>query len=160
MRNLVVVCLIAMSANAFSADMLSQVQGKWQVDMAATKNVPETKQELEKPKGNPFLGQMLKTLSQVMYEFRKDSFLVTTDGKEWTEEKFKVVKNTADVLVITKIKTPAAATANGITTTVEVANDETMYVYKEGDTLIVRDSEKGTPPQNVPPIVLRRNAAK
>lgn len=136
MKKLITVCLILLSVNAFSKDVLSQVQGKWKMDLAATKAQPEVKKQLEDKK-NPMLPMMLGMLSSAVFEFKKDSLGTTLQGKT-SEEKFTVIKNTAKLLVI------------------ENGKKEKLYIIPKGKTIVLRDSEEGKPPKEMPPMILKK----
>jgi len=131
MKILIPICFALLTANAYSQDMLAYIQGKWKVDVEATKALPELKPRLN----SPMLPVMLNAASQSAYEF-KDSTLIMTFNEHPMPKVYKVIKNTADELVM------------------QADGEGPTYVYKHDKGIRLGDSEKGKEPKDVPTLVM------
>jgi hypothetical protein len=132
---------------AFSQDMLDHVAGQWKVDLDATRKLPEVAKLLEGPETSKIiLNAMLKAASESVYVFTKDSFTISFDGEEM-KSGLKVLENSANKLVFEKVNQDP---------NVELDEKEILYVFKEGEQLLVRDNDKDKPMKAAPSMVLKR----
>lgn len=143
-------CLLALSTCAFAGDLLSEIQGKWKVDIQATKATPEAKQMLSATDdlSKAMFKGMFGALEITTYEFSKVSITMHANHKpekgridlEVNPVKtFEIIKSTDKELVV---KTKEAG--------------ETFYIYKQGKGFVMRDAEQGKPANDAPSIVLIR----
>jgi len=100
MKKLSIVCLLVLTTSAFSQDMLGYVKGKWKVDVAATKKLPEIKKALADEEEGPMINMMIAMLGLAVFEFTKDSLNTEVMGKKESSMPFTVVENTKTKLIM------------------------------------------------------------
>lgn len=131
MKKLIPICIALLMTNAFSQDMLAHIQGKWKVDVTATKALPELKPMLD----SPMLPMMLKSASEAVYEFKDSTLLLNIQGST-IPKTYKVIKNTPELLVM------------------EADGEGQVYIYKHAKGICLGDVEKGKTPNNTPTLVM------
>ena len=126
-----IVAVLFISANLYSQDMLKHVAGKWNIDIEATKKIPEVAESLKDPKNEQMFNFMMGMLGKAVFEFGPDSLTTTIemegpDGKkEQTQtKKFTVVKNTKDELIIADDK------------------KKELLITKSGDNIVLKEVKK------------------